>query len=413
MGHTTPAPPPVYRDDPDAYPLDTTPDGYAYADTPSHDDVSLPPSYADSEASSAPAAFTTPIHHLPPPTTRTNHSSPSFKNGHPVVCSTQTLIDPLLDYDPALLEKTIRANAQTAPVQYIYILGTHRETVKRGDKKETTDVTDFRLVLNISHYLRPNFNADDTSSMFLDTADNTTKTYRGGIMRSRAPGVTQDIEIGGAPKPSLKEWTHRYCASSRLLRSFRLRREVTGLDTHYLEQGIERLIRATNYRGNISITFPVEDANLDIYTCTFINRWRLKSWVRWLFYLTFLWLFAWPALFFATKRYAVVYAQWPFSVTDARGEKVYTTVSEAQWLERWHVALRRLVLQGWDGEVDEALMRSFAARDGDPLVMGRLGIGNGGLDTAVGLVSQGLRVARAVQGGDVGRVVQGGWGYDS
>ncbi|KAF2852291.1 hypothetical protein T440DRAFT_466988 [Plenodomus tracheiphilus IPT5] len=318
MGRTT-TPTPAYHDDPDAVSLHTTPDDYAYTDAPDLNDTTLPPSYADSEVSSAPAAFTTPIHHLPPPTTRTNHASPSFKNGHPVVCSTQTLLDPLLDNDPVLLEKTIRANAQTAPVQYIYIIGTHRETIKRGDKKETTDITDFRLVLNISPYLHPNFNADDISPMALVTVENSTKAFRGGITKTRAPGAKQDIEVGGAPKPSLTEWTHRYCASPRALRSFRLCREITGLNTTYLQQRIEGLIRATNYRGKIAITFPVEDANLDIYTATFINRWRLKAWVRWLFYLSFLWLVSWPLLFFATKRYAVVRAQWPYSVTDARG----------------------------------------------------------------------------------------------
>lgn len=421
MGRAT-APTPAYRDDPDAVSLHTTPDDYAYSDAPDLglDHAPLPPSYADSEASSAPA-FTAPapIHHLPPPTTRTNHASPSFKNGYPVVSSTLTLIDPLLDNDPVLLEKTIRANASIAPVQYIYIMGTHKETIKRGDKKETTEITDFRIVINLSPYLHPNFDPSDISTMELATVENSDKVHRGTRLRQRASRPTSDPEGAQSPKPTLTEWTHRYCASSAHLRSFRLHRVVTGLDTAFLQQRIEGLIRATNYRGHIAITFPVEDGYLVIYTDTRINRWRLTTWLRWLFYLSFLWLFAWPALFLATKRFAVVTARWPFSLAppnDAHQSRLYTTVSEEQWVERWRVALRRLVLDRWQGEVSEEVMRGVEARPEDPGMPGVLRSGHEGVDAAVGLLSHGLQVARAVRGGGLERGLerglQGGWGYD-
>ncbi|CBX91024.1 hypothetical protein LEMA_P060580.1 [Plenodomus lingam JN3] len=424
--NTTPIPP--YRDNPDAVPLHTTPNNYTYPDTPDLDSAALPPPYSESEASTAPPASQPPIHHSPPPTTRTKHTSPTFKNGHPVICSTRTLIDPLLDTDPVLLEKTIRANAQIPPVQYIHILGTHRETTttnnntsNRRNKTESsttsTDVTDFRLVLNITPYLHPNFNSADISPMRLSTIDNNTRAFRGGITQTRGPTshTPTDLESSSAappaPKPSLTEWTHRYCASGARLRSFRLQREVTGLRTTLLAQRIEALIRSTQYRGHVSITFPVEDAHLDIYTACFMNRWRLVPWVRWVFYLSFLWLFAWPVLFLATRRYAVVRAQWPFSVEDGRGEAVYTTVSEEQWVGRWGVALKRLVLEGWDGEVSEEVMRGLEAREGDSRMPG-LGAGWEGADGVLEVVAQGVRVARAVQTGMLERGLLGGWGYD-
>lgn len=409
MGRAT-DPAPEYRDDPDAVSLHTTPDNYEYEDAP---DISgLPPSYTDSEAGSV-AAFHAPIRHVPPPTTRTNHDSPSFKNGVPVVCETLNYMTALVDSDPAMLESVVKGNAEIAPSPYVYIMGSHKETIKRGDKKETQNITDFRIVVNFQRYLHRNFTEHDTSSMVLVTVENGEKTHRGTILKCRDPATKQDIEVG-SPKATLTEWCHRYCASPRMLRIFRLRRVVTGFDELHLKNRLEGLIRSTNYRGNISITFPIEDKNFDIYTSNRINTWRLKSSVCWIFYLTFLWIFTWPFLFFATKRYAVVRAEWPFSAVDANGNKTYTTVSEEQWFERWHVALRRLVLDRYQGEAGEEMMSGVIDRPADPPMPGTVSTGHAGVDSAMGALAQGFQVARAIQsGGNLGRGLQGGWGYDT
>jgi hypothetical protein len=409
MGRVTQ--PPAYRDDPDAVSLHTTPDDYTYDDAP---EISgLPPSYADSEGESTSAAQVAPIRHVPPPTTRTNHDSPSFKNGKPVVCETQDIMDPLLDTDPLMLEQAIQNYAKTAPTPFVYIMGTHKETVKNGDKKETKHITDFRIVISLTRYLHKDFDPQNTSSMALVTVEPGEKTHRGTILKCRAPGAKQDIEVGSA-KSTLTEWCHRYCASPRMLRIFRLRRTVPGLDQQYLKNRLEGVIAATNYRGNVQISFPMEDSNLDIYTCNTINRWRLKAWICWLFYLSFLWLFTWPVLFFMTKRYAVVRAEWPWSITDANGRKTYTTVSEEQWFEKWNVAVRRLVLDRYQGEAAEHMMQGVIDRPNDPPMPGTVNTGHAGIDSAVGILTQGFQVARAIQsGGNIGRGVQGGWGYDT
>ncbi|KAF2133443.1 hypothetical protein P153DRAFT_363629 [Dothidotthia symphoricarpi CBS 119687] len=397
-----------YRDDPDAVSLHTTPDDYSYDDAP---EISgLPPSYEDSEAGSSAAVV--PIRHLPPPTTRTNHNNPTFKHGKPYVCETVDYMDPRYDTDAVFLEAAIRSCAQVAPVPLIYIMGTHKEAIKKGDKKNTQEVTDFRIVINMQRYLRRDFDPNDTSSMNLDTVDNGEKTHRGTITKVRAPGVKQDIEVGSGQKPSLTEWCHRYCASPRMLRTFRLRRVVTGFDETHVKNRLDGVIRSTNYRGHISITFPVEDKNVDFHTSNRINQWRLKAWVCWFFYLTFLWIFTWPYLFFATKRYAVVRAEWPFSAVDANGRKTYKTVTEEQWFEKWHVAVRRLALDRYQGEANEEMMSGVIARPEDPPMPGTIRTGHEGVDTAVGFLTQGFQVARAIQGGGLGGGVQGGWGYD-
>ena len=404
------APPPGYRDDPDAVSLHTTPDDYAYDDAPEFNE---PPSYADSEAGAA-AAPRAPIHHIPPPTTRTDHSRPAFHNGKPQVCTTTTYMDPRYDSDPVFLETALRSFASTAPVPLIYIMGTHKETTKRGDKKETHDVTDFRIVLNISSYLHPNFSPSDTSTMNLATASNGEKTHRGTVLKKRAPGAKQDIEVG-SPSPTLTEWCHRFCASTSPLRIFRLKRTITGLDTTYLQDRISGLLRATNYRGHISITFPTEDSNVDIYTSHRLNTWRNNKHICWAFYLTFLWLITWPLLFFCTKRYAVVRAEWPFSLSS-NGRKTYTTVSEEQYVEKWSTAIRRLALDRYQGAASEEMMRGVAARPADPPMPGTISTGHAGVDSAVGVLAQGFQVARALSSGSgraLTRGVQGGWGYDA
>lgn len=412
MGRSSQSAPPAqeYRDDPDAVSLHTTPDDYTYDDAP--EITGLPPSYEDSEADSFSTAVAVPIRHVPPPTTRTDHSNPGFKNGKPIVYETTTYMESRYDTNPVLLEDIIRKCADVAPVPLVYIMGSHKETIKKGDKKETREVRDFRIVINIQRYLRRNFDDSDTSSMALVTVENGEKTHRGTIMKVRAPGAKQDIEVG-SPKPTLTEWCHRYCASPRMLRIFRLRRVVTGFDEAHLKNRLEGVIRATNYRGRIDITFPLEDKNIDVYTSARINQWRLKTWVCWLFYLTFLWIFSWPFLFFATKRYAVVKAEWPFSIADANGNKVYTTVSEDQWFDKWHVAIRRLVLDRYEGEASEEMMNGVIARPADPPMPGTISTGHAGVDSAMGILTQGFQVARAIQnGGNLGRGIQGGWGYD-
>ncbi|KAF1978312.1 hypothetical protein BU23DRAFT_449395 [Bimuria novae-zelandiae CBS 107.79] len=406
MGKPQPALAPYRDEDPDAVSLHTTPDDYSYDDVAESAGL-LPPSYADSQGPSS-AAEHGPFTHVAPTQGRSDHSGHvTLKMGKPQVPETQTQSNPRYDTDPVALEQAVRSLAQEAPYPLVYIMGTHKETVKRGDKKETKDITDFRIVIDLRHYLSPR-------ELDLRTVENGEKTYRGSILKCRAPGHKQEIEVGDVG-PGLKEWCHRYCASPRMLRIFRLRRVVTGFDEDYLKKRLEGLIRSTNYRGHISVTFPVENKNVDIYTTNRINQWRLTTWICWVFYLTFLWIFTWPALFFATKRYHVVIADWPWSRSDGRGNKVYTSISEEQWFEKWHVGIRRLVLDRFQCEASEEVLAGVIARPEDPPMPGTIRTGHEGVDTTVNLLTQGFQVARALSNGDLGRGrgVQGGWGYDT
>ncbi|OCK79284.1 hypothetical protein K432DRAFT_355238 [Lepidopterella palustris CBS 459.81] len=395
----------AFRDEPDSMSLHTTPDDFNYDDAP---EISgLPPSYVDDAATAR-----LPPRHLPPPSSRIDHNNWFQLSGNkPVVGEVQNLMDARYDSDPIYLEEGIKTMAKVAPTPLIYIIGSHQETVRKGDKKEKNTVVDFRIVLNLERYLRNNYDMQDTTWMGLRTVENGEKVLRGSFMKSRAPGFTKDLEVG-VPKPQLNEWCHRYCASPSLLRIFRLERVVTGFDETLLKNRLEGLIRSANYRGHISITFPVENRAVDIYTSNRINQWRLKNWVCWIFYLTFLWIFTWPYLFFATKRYAVVKAEWPFSRTDATGRKTYTTVSEEQWFERWNIGIRRLVLDRYQGEAADEYLAGVIDRPEDPPMPGSIRTGHVGVDNAVGSLQQGLAIAKSIYRGNLLGGGQAGWGGD-
>lgn len=111
----------------------------------------------------------------------------------------------------------------------------------------------------------------------------------------------------------------------------------------------------------------------------------------------------------------MIRAEWPFSVSS-NGRKIYTTVSEEQYFDRWSVAIKRLALDRYQGEASEEMMRGVAERPADPPMPGTINTGHAGVDNAVGLLSQGFQVARALSSGSgrgLTQSVQGGWGYDT
>lgn len=400
--------PQAYRDDPDAVSLHSTP-------APDYDDVAQiePPAYTDDMAQAGPSA---PFNILNATQRVEISESHSEFLGKPinVVKGVQNFIEPRCDDDPAYLEQYIKQLSGLAPNPTIHIVGTHRETRRRNNKSETEQVVDFRITFNMTDYLFPSTGLADWRPD-LHTVENGEKAHRGGIMASRAPGYKADLEVGDA-KPSLTEWCHRYCASGTFLKVFRLTRQVTGFDEAHLKSRLEGIIRGTGYRGNISVTFPVGNQFVDIYSNNQINQWRLTTWIRWMFYLTFLWLLTWPYLFATTKRYAIVKAEWPFSKVDAAGHKQYATCSEEQWLQRFYLAIQQLVLDRYQGDASQEYLGQILTR---PEIQSRrtgdVHSGHAGVDAAVGLFQNGLRAAnnvnRLLRFGDAGP--QEGWGYDT
>ncbi|KAL2168687.1 hypothetical protein VTG60DRAFT_6970 [Thermothelomyces hinnuleus] len=302
----------------------------------------------------------------------------------------------ILDNDPVLLERQIKLSAAKPPRPSVRIRGTHSQTVRENGKSERKTVTDFDVVVELTPYLFSDA-PRDKSWRRLRTVENTEKTRRGTIFPKRAPGVKRDIEISN-PKPTLAEWCHRYCASHAGVKALVLRRQVTGLDQEKLKQKLETLVRGTNYRGHIDITFPVKDDYVVVYNACRVNRWRLTPWIVWFCYLTFLWLFTWPFLFFRTKWFEVAIVEWPFSVTEANGDKRYVSMSEEHIYNLWGRAISRAVLSKRQGTLSEEDLIASQTTPDEPFA--------GLLERAPRFLRDGVNAISAVNR-------QLGWGGDS
>jgi hypothetical protein len=77
------------------------------------------------------------------------------------------------------------------------------------------------------------------------------------------------------------------------------------------------------------------------------------TWIRWVFYLTFLWIFSLPFLFLSTARYEVVKVVYPYADLSPEEESMgaerrATVMSEEAWVHLWENAIGRGVLGRMD-----------------------------------------------------------------
>ncbi|RGP69621.1 hypothetical protein FSPOR_4726 [Fusarium sporotrichioides] len=433
MGKPSSPSPRPYQDDPDALSMHTTEGEPSYVD-PADEDIPdtgdpLLPSYNDAITTDTRAntgshytqaavlnfegefftGVTTPEGHFAYTSKRIGKKRTTI--GNEVV----DVQDERSDADPGFLEEWVTMMSRYPPSPYIHIIGTHQETRRDKDgKSKREEVTDFRIMINMQNYLWPNFVPGVFTHTKLETAEPGQKTYRGTVLKKRQKGSKGDIEVG-QHKPSLKEWCHRYCAKATGTKIFRLTRNVSGMDEEMLRDSISGYIRSTNYRGNISVEFPVADRAVDIYSTSYLNKWRLTRWICWLFYLTFLWVFAWPVLFFATKRHEVVKVTWPFAKCHPDGQRSFTSVSESQWLDMYGPAIKQLCLDRYQGLAGDAFLNEVLAREPSPV--------NTGLDpraamSAASAAFQGGQFTAANGARSLMRLAgvatdQVGWGFDT
>lgn len=356
----------------------------------------LPPLYDEVAAGEPNAPLLGPELPLPADQPEVNGICPYWKDP---VYGTQYYIASLLDNDPKFLETQIREWARKPPRVSVRLYGTHRQSVHRNGKKETETVTDFDVSVDLTPFLYSD-PVDALSWRELNTVDNTTKAKRGTIFRRRAPGVKRGIELGLPEKPTLEEWCHRYCASHSGLKCFTLERRMTGFNYSDVKTRLEALVRRTNYHGSLNITFPVKDQYVHVYNESKINVWRRNKWIRMFCYITFLWIITWPYLYFRTKRFEVVFSDWPFSVPDPNDDnrRKYVSINEAQWYNMWGRAIHRAVLDKRQCTLDQQDL--LTADVPNPTY------GNAVVDGAMDFIRAGIGAMN-----EVNRTI--GWGYDS
>jgi hypothetical protein len=117
------------------------------------------------------------------------------------------------DNNSEYLEAAICEMAKHMRITYIKIHGYH-EVATTNSKGESTSkyLDDFRFQMNMRSWFWPN-RTSMPSPMQICTVEHGEKTQRGPIRKHRAPRFQKGAASATAT-PTLKEWCHRYCASS-------------------------------------------------------------------------------------------------------------------------------------------------------------------------------------------------------
>lgn len=313
------------------------------------------------------------------------------------------------------LAVAVKAWARAPPRPYVQLRGTHSQTVDNNGKKEKKDVVDFDVKVELTPYLFADVRAYK-SWRTLRTPDNREKVRRGTVFRYQAPEATGPPRLpdstesnaadadpeneAGEDKPTLEEWCRRYAEDPAKLRAFSLERRMIGFDYKKVRSQMETLVRRTNYRGHLQVSFPTDEVGQVYYNEHRFNQWRMLRWVQALCVLTAMIIFTWPYLFFATKRYEVVTVDWPFSRTTSEGRKEYVSLSEDQWYNMWARAITKGVLGKRQGTLDQEDLRQ--AEGAEPTFEST---GNTTVDGALGFVRAGITAMNHVNR-------QLGWGGD-
>lgn len=357
-------------------------------------DDELPPVYSDaitpSSSASEPLLAAAPL-----PVHSGGKYAPHVRDAN---TGAECYIDQNLE-SPTELAAHIRFLANRPPRPYIKVKGTHKATRKKSDSKsETETIVDFDVAVDLTPYLYSDAQYRKSWKQ-LRTIENAEKARRGTTLRKRATGSNQDIEVGGSPKPTLEEWCHRFCASYAGLKSFALKREMTGFDFLRIKEQLQASVRSTNYRGHLEVYLETKDATAEIYNEARINYWRLIGWLRFVFFITLLFIFAWPYLFFRTKRWEVAVVEWPFSRMADGDNREYVSISEDQWYNMWGRAIIKAVLEKRQKVLDQEDLR----RSQEPAPS--FESGNATVDGAMGVFQAGISAMNEVNR-------QFGWGGD-
>ncbi|CZT02260.1 uncharacterized protein RAG0_09498 [Rhynchosporium agropyri] len=315
---------------------------------------------------------------------------------------------PLYSTDSESLYKAIKEQAFYPPNYQVQIYGSHTETRRNGNKETKARVDDFLIVIDITNLL------GGLGKGTFEILPNNKRGYRGTRIPSLHPTVSSDADAEEGVD-ELKRWCDRYVADKSGWKSFTLKRKIINHDKKRLERLLRSAIAETNYRGHVSIDFPEQRTSLIVYSPGKINEWRITSWIRWVFYCAFLWIFAWPFLFIITARYETVKAVYRYADQppgdDMRRRCIVMT--EVEWFHRWQSAIKRAAIARMmcrDGVLDEHYRLGTERTDVRGELHGRQPeaprTGNAFVDGAIGLLGQGLRLASDYNDAR-------GWGADS
>ncbi|KAL8684675.1 MAG: hypothetical protein Q9218_008194 [Villophora microphyllina] len=382
-------PPGVYRDDPDRDDAASTSSAvlmedveYPESDLPAYEDVPTVVAPAQSRYHETQS-------YLIQPELPKSHLSRDE--------STTATHYPLYSQDAGFLGQMLQDQAKYPPTFTARMVGTHTETRRTKEKQEKVTVTDFDVRLDMTHLLVPNATTPPSLLQHgFETPSPGIKAYRGH--RIKTASAAESAEDADA-------YIDSYVSSPFPVRSFTLNRRIIYHDSAALEALMTSLVGSTNYRGHLKVSFPITHRRVTVCSPCWQNDYREKTWLRWIFYLTFLWIFSWPYLWFVTRRWEVVTAVFPYSCAPDCGSRKFVTKSEHAFFQEWRASIRRAVTGKKQGWIDEEY--KLATEEAGPDGFARMpSTGNATADGALGFLRQAVNVGRDV-------AMAGGWGADS
>lgn len=268
----------------------------------------------------------------PPPFSKYEPKKHSIRNGKVVSH------DAHLNSDAEALYQWLLSESSLPPKPMLELEGTHRvtENVRENGKNvtRTNTVTDFHLTFDLSEFL--------VFAMVLAQGRSADGPNSGRCVIAVGPEVkrrrgTRMAKLGAADeeavnaRKTIRDWCDDYVRNPAYCKEFTLNKVVTGLDEQYIRKHLEMVIRSTNYRGNIRVTFPVSNRSVILAPDNWICHLRY-SWARWIFYISFLWIITWPILWVVTKRWDVV-------------DATYNTLPNIEkiWINRWNRVIGYMV----------------------------------------------------------------------
>ncbi|KAI0817380.1 hypothetical protein GGR55DRAFT_15642 [Xylaria sp. FL0064] len=206
---------------------------------------------------------------------------------------------------------------------------------------------DFSVRLNLMSLLVPD-NPNDRMD-YLRCVAKDEMAYRGGHDLSLKPEL-------GAGQDGLEAWCERFVRDQSSVKVFTLERVVANLDHNWLEGQIRSLVASTNYKGLVTVQFPVTHARVTIQNPDKVNKFFTSV----------------TTLFSGKAKYEVVKAVWPFA--NARnGEQGRKCIvqSEKVWWEEWRDPIKYAIIQkrqGWVTNEDKLEYIMESKGRGAPMV---------------------------------------------
>ena len=246
--------------------------------------------------------------------------------------------DPSILYSANALAEFIRAQSALPPVPEICITGSHKSN-RLGEDSSMTKV-DFDIKLKMLQYLLPKTPKPGPGR------NTESPTSTNNFIRVRASDGTARL-VGTAPGSDLtriRALASKFIEEKTKNKCLVLNRVVTNWHKDYLKGCILSLLADLQYRGNITIKFPVLHAKVIVQPeKTVVDSFK--------------------ALFIEKKFVQELDAVWQYAdqppssgsgkgkATDVNVARTFAVRSEQGWWDDWKGAIGRAVLEGRKGHV--------------------------------------------------------------